>query len=332
MKIYFVATILSLMLFSCSSFAPKREIASSDSLKSHIEMVSIPGINLKLRAGYFSEKEKLRGCVLFLQGLGDSMRNHAPYFKSLSEAGYRLISFDYMGQGGSEGTMNKTRLSTGFPPDVTEIMLKKYHQKEKYYEIGHQANYIWDTFSKVKNEEGESCVNSKKRVIGWSTGGLAAYKMAKDKLADAVVLIAPGIHIKFMVGEAKKSPSKLFFLQQVITERTLTRNRFQKVPNPHIDPIKPTSPAQIPQFSGNLYLTSKESQGWKISKDIPGTVFLSGLKDTYVDRDRTINTIRKNSSHFEISSYDGALHELDNEIDKVTNDLYSKTILFFNSI
>lgn len=332
MKSIFTLTIL--LLTSCSSFKDNgaRELASTKETHSHLEMVHISKVGPELRSGYFLEEGELKGCALYLQGLGDSIRNHTPFFKALNQAGYRVISFDYMGQGGSEGRMNKTRVSTSFPPDVTAPMLNRYRNKGMYYEIGHQAQFIWDKYKGINNSLGQNCENSKKLVIGWSTGGLAAYKMAKDLIADAVVLIAPGIHVKTMIGEADTHPAKLFLLQDVITERTLTRNKYINSSNPHLDPVKPTSPAHIPQFSGNLYLTSKRSQTWKISDQVPGIVFLSGVEDTYVDRDKTIDTISKNAAHFSLISYEGALHELDNELTEVTEDLYSRTIRFLDRV
>lgn len=331
MKIALILSCFSLLIYSCSS-SKTRELASKKEVKKITSMIEIPGIKRKLRSAYFLEQDKLKGCVLYLQGLGDSLNNHDPFFSSLNQAGYRVITFDYLGQGGSEGSMNKTRVSTSLPPDVTGIMMRRYLKKNKYYEIGNQAEHVWGKLSKIKNKYGQSCEESKKLVVGWSTGGLAAYKMAKDKKADAVVLLAPGINIKLLVGEAASSPSRMLFFKEVITERTLTRNKFKGMLNPHKDEVKPKSPAYIPQFSGNLFFTSKNAQRWKISKDIRGLVFLSGKEDTYVDRDATIKTIRKKTPHFNIISYDGALHELDNELEEVTEDLYPRIINFFDSI
>ena len=331
MKKTILVSLVCLTLISCST-SKERSLASAYEVQKEISFIKIPGIKKKLRAAYFLEQEELKGCVLYLQGLGDSLNNHNPFFGSLNRAGYRVITFDYLGQGGSEGSMNKTRVSTSLPPDVTGIMLRRYHKKAKYYEIGEQGEYIWGKLSKIKNKFNQSCENSKKLVIGWSTGGLATYKMAKDRKADAVVLLAPGINIKLMVGEAAEAPSRMLFFKEVITERTLTRNKFKDSKNPHVDIIKPKSPAFIPQFSGNLFFTSKQAQHWKISKEIPGLVFLSGKEDTYVDREGTIKTLKKKTPHFKVISYDGALHELDNEIEEVTDDLYPRVISFLDSI
>lgn len=57
----------------------------------------------KIRMGYYPEQGVFKGNILYYEGLGDSMLNHAPLFEKLSQNGYRVIAFDYMGQGGSSG-------------------------------------------------------------------------------------------------------------------------------------------------------------------------------------------------------------------------------------
>jgi alpha-beta hydrolase superfamily lysophospholipase len=271
----------------------------------------------ELRVGVYLESPaaKLKGCVLYLEGLGDSIANHEPLFKTLSEAGYRTLAYDYMGQGGSVGTMNSTRIQSTLAPSL---------------EIGTQARYVWDKYTQVANERGQDCRQSKKFVIGWSTGGLAAYKLAHEEWADAVVLIAPGIHIKTFVGEAADSPSLMLRLKQVISERTLTSNTFVGSENPHVDAIKPGSPALIPLFAQNLLLTSIKSQSWKIAPQVKGLVFLSGASDTYVNSPKTAQTLVKNAAHFSVVSYKEALHEIDNEVPAIEADLRLKTVQFFD--
>ncbi len=70
----------------------------------------------------------------------------------------------------------------------------------------------------------------------------------------------------------------------------------------------------------------------KIDDSIRGIVFLSGSEDSYVERNLTLQTLRKNASHFEVKSYDGALHELDNELPEVTTDLYESSVRFQDSV
>lgn len=297
------------------------------------EMVSYTPLDIKLRTGVFFENRdaKFRGCILYLQGLADSISNHQPYFSKLNNAGFRVITFDYMGQGGSEGSMNNTAVEVKTAPNATEPMLRR-HRYNQNYEIQSQAEYVWDFYESTRGPNGHDCSNSKKYVIGWSTGGLAAYRMAFERRAHAVVLIAPGIHPKLMVGESAYSYYKMVLFMQTITERSLTRNKFANQNNPHQDPIKPLSPAHVPSFAGNLVLTSMASRYWDISREVPGLVFLSGNEDTYVSRTKTFETLLKRAPHFTVTTYDGALHELDNEIPEVANDLHDKTIMFFTSI
>lgn len=272
----------------------------------------VPLINsVTLRTGFFPEAspDNFKGCVLYLEGLADSMLNHRPYFEELSKNGYRVISFDYMGQGGSSGKMNHTRILDPVAPNL---------------EIGNQAKFVWNHYS--------DCTKSKKMVIGWSTGGLAAYRLAYEEWADAVVLIAPGIHPNKLVGEAALNPSMLATGEQIITQRTLTRNTFEGQNDPHVDAINPVSPTRVPLFALNLIASSKLSHFWKIKNQIKGLVFLSGGSDTYVDFESTKNTLKYSAPHFSVNTYEGALHELDNELPEVTADLYSKTIEFLDSI
>ena len=272
---------------------------------------------IEFRTGLFIESAKVpfKGCVIYLQGLADSILNHRQLFSSLSENGFRVIAFDYMGQGGSSGTMNDTRIYEPLFPSL---------------EIGNQARFVWQALENFKSPSGQSCEKSKKMVIGWSTGGLAAYGLAHDKWADDVVLMAPGIHPKIFVGEAALAPSFMLRGDQVITERTLTRNNFQGQTNPHFDPIKPTSPLKVPLFASNLLITSELSRFWEISTRVKGLVFLSGEEDTYVDQAETKVTLAKKAAHFTIVAYKGALHEIDNELPEVSNDLIQKTIQFLS--
>ncbi len=325
-KIFTVAMISASFAFNSAS------AEAVELLSKRFEMIEYTPLKLRLRAGYIPEKGALKGCVLYLQGLADSIQNHDPYFTALSGAGYRILTFDYMGQGGSEGKMNDTRVQAQLPPHATSEMKKRHEISTKYQEIPEQAEFVWNHYKDVKNEQGQDCNSSKKLVIGWSTGGLAGYRMAHEKRADAVVLLAPGIHPYWMVGESSKNPLKMIALQQTITEQTLTRNKFENSPNPHVDPIKPKSPAHSPQFAGNLVGVANGSQGWTIPSSVRGLVLLSGFEDTYVDREATQDTLRKNAPHFKVQAYDGALHELDNELPEVANDVRDQTIKFFDSV
>lgn len=268
--------------------------------------------DVHLRTGYYTESKNtpFKGCVMYLEGLGDSVANQQPLFHHLSESGYRVVFFDYMGQGGSEGSMNNSRVTDPINDSL---------------QLSSQAKLVWNLYS-------HPCGTSKKLVMGWSTGGLVGYKLAREGWADAVILIAPGIHAKKFVGEAATSPEALVALQPVISERTLTRNTFKGGYNPHVEKIKPDSPVKVPLFAANLLASSLLSQSWQINSKVKGLVFLSGVEDTYVDRNATMKTLKKNAPHFGVVAYDGALHEIQNEIPEVALDMYQKTTQFLDQI
>lgn len=267
-----------------------------------------------LRVGQYTEQGSLRGCVLFLEGLGDSILNHEPLYRSLAQGGYRTITFDYFGQGGSSGSMNDTRVEDA---------------KNPYVEIGTQARFVWGLHPE--------CASSKKLVIGWSTGGLAAYKLAVEKWADAVVLLAPGIYPNKFVGRAARQASLLWKVightgfkpefYPVIGLETLTRDLDRS--HAHVEGVKPSSPTAVPLFALNLIVTSMLYR--ETTTDVPGLALLSGDEDTYVDRKKS-EKFFKTLPNFKVHSYPGALHELDNELEPVRVDVQKRALEFFNSI
>jgi len=265
-----------------------------------------------LRIGQYNETSQFRGCVLYLEGLGDSILNHEPLFASLSRGGYRVVTFDYFGQGGSSGSMNETRVEDDFNHPV---------------EIGTQARFVWSRHPE--------CASSKKFVIGWSTGGLAAYKLAVEKWADAVVLLAPGLYPNLFVGEAARNSSLMwkvisfspFELYPVISLRSLTRDLDRS--GAHVEGVKPRSPMMVPAFAKNLVVTSMIYRDQRT--DVPGLALLSGDEDSYVDRAKS-EALFKSLPHFFVHSYPGALHELDNELPVVRSDVQRRALEFFNSI
>ncbi len=256
--------------------------------------------------------DKFKGSILYYQGLGDSMLNHGPLFNYLNDNGYDVIAFDYQGQGGSSGSMNKTTIK-----NINEL-----------------GDLVWKKFGLRQ---------SKKIIIGWSTGGLAAYRYSNfypDK-TKAVVLLAPGIVPKLFIGETdllsclkRRSNQKGKCKLLKITEKTLTQKDFQGMMNPHIDKIRPISPIVVPMFASNLIGTSIIARmNWRISKKVKGMVYLSSDNDRYVNAKKTIEVLKKNASHFEYHQFgNGALHELDNEIDPVAEYLKSDLIRFLSEI
>lgn len=250
----------------------------------------------KIRAGFLKANpaKSFKGNVLYYQGLGDSMLNHDPLFEVLVNEGFRVIAFDYMGQGGSSGTMNHTTI-------------------KNINELGDQV------IAKFKRGSG------KYHLIGWSTGGLAAYRKAyfdQGKEIKSMALIAPGIAPNFLVGEG------LFnWPIDEITLRTLTTNRFIGVNDPHEDPIHPKSPLYVPMFATNIQKVSLIARRkWTMPQSVAATVFLSGKNDTYVNAKKTKTTLKYKAPHFKIVQYPQALHEIDNEKEEIARDLRAKVL------
>ena len=113
----------------------------------------------------------------------------------------------------------------------------------KDYEIGAQARFVWQRYSDQSDPlYGGSCATSPRRVLGWSTGALAAYKLAHEGWGDGYVLIAPGLVPKLCVGQSVNNCMANLRTNKVITEETLTTNTFPPGSDPHVDPIRPASP------------------------------------------------------------------------------------------
>jgi pimeloyl-ACP methyl ester carboxylesterase len=251
-----------------------------------------------IRAGYIDHDKaaSFRGNIIYFQGLADSMLNHLPFFQRLAKEGFRVIAFDYMGQGGSTGNMNDTRIKR--IPEIAEIVWKKFAHDLKEF--------------------------PKKTIIGWSTGGLAAYYVASLGKADQVVLIAPGISPKPVMK---------------ITMNSLTSERYDRdgfdysegKQNPHLEGIYPKSPLFVPDFTLNLLSTAVEARFWDIPKNVKGLVLLSGKNDKYVFANDTKKVLKKNAPSFQVLQHSDALHEIDNETLHVRTKFYEQVINFLNN-
>ena len=259
-------------------------------------------VTAHIRNGYLAENPSVpfRGNIIYYEGLGDSMVNHLPLVQKLTQAGYRVIAFDYMGQGGSSGSMNDTRI----------------------LQIGILGDKIW-------NLQARDLVHfPKKTILGWSTGGLAAYVQAEDSLdVNTIILIAPGIVPNKEVGE--QDIFELRFNQ--ITLPTLTTQVYGPgIENPHIDPIKPSSPLKVPGFAWDLIITAHNTRNLPMPVRVNGFVLLSGDSDTYVDARKTEAVLKKSAPQFKIIQYPGALHEIDNEAEPNRTNAQRDILEFLN--
>jgi alpha-beta hydrolase superfamily lysophospholipase len=260
-------------------------------------------VKAKIRSGHLAENPNVpfRGNVIYYEGLADSMVNHMPLFQKLTQAGYRVIAFDYMGQGGSSGSMNDTRI----------------------LQIGTLGDKIWNL------EARDLASYPKKNIIGWSTGGLAAYIQAGMKTdVNNIILIAPGIVPNIKVGEQHI----LEFKFNQITLPTLTTQIYlNDILNPHIDPIKPRSPLDVMDFSWDLTITASAHRDFPMNSQVNGFVLLSGDNDTYVNARKTFSVLKKVAPHFLVRQYTNALHEIDNEAEPNRSNAHQDILNFLNS-
>ena len=299
--------LLALILVASSAFATDRDglfkqlhgIEGAQEIRApwlieKLEYRTSCGKELEIRMGHLEEAGAVpfRGNILYYQGFADSMLNHDPLFTTLTDAGYRIVAFDYPGQGGSSGNMNNI--------DVMEI------------------TRIGDVV--LERLERRTAAPGKKITLAWSTGGLAAYLAASRQEVDAVILIAPGIHVRALVGRFG-----------AVTLPTLT-SRPVGEGDPHVDPIRPASPLLVPLFAARLLATSIRSHGWTIPASVKGLVVLTGAKDRYVKPGPTEKTLRRQAGHFEILSMPDSLHEVDNEVDTYRLPMLQAVLTFLHQL
>jgi alpha-beta hydrolase superfamily lysophospholipase len=255
---------------------------------------------VSIRMGYLEENLAVpfKGNIIFYQGLADSMLNHAPLFDKLTGAGYRVIAFDYMGQGGSSGTMNDTRIA----------------------EIGDLGKVIWKLYAR------DLTLESKMTILGWSTGGLAAYAQARrDKDVKTLILIAPGLVPGILVGEQHPLQGQI----DLITVETLTSARYEDGTfNPHVDPVRPRSPLLIPAFAVDLQKVALFERLSYLPKRVQGLVLLSSENDSYVNSNANRTVLKLRAPQLELEQYPNTLHELDNETEPTASQVHQDILDF----
>jgi alpha-beta hydrolase superfamily lysophospholipase len=193
----------------------------------------------------------------------------------------------------------------------------------RIYEIGALGDKIW------KLQARDLTNYPTKNIIGWSTGGLAAFVHARSKIdVHNIVLIAPGIAPNVRVGEQ----NILEFKFNQITLPSLTTQVYtNSANNPHIDPIKPRSPLDVMDFSMDLTLTAAASRrGSPIGERVQGFVLLSGDNDTYVNAQKTFDVLKKIAPHFSARQYPNTLHEIDNEAEPARSMAHRDILDFLN--
>ena len=305
---------------------PQSEVSHQTSL--FLEKVKVGTLPFEQRMGYLPEAKNsdFKGCVIYLEGLGDSLMNHMPLYRKLSDAGYRVLMFDYLGQGGSEGTMDRSHFMS-FDTNTTKV-------EEN---LSYQTRFVWKRYSeKSDSTYSRNCSQSPKRIIGSSIGGLVAFNLSHKKWAEQVVLISPLIIPNPCLGKYayttfSKCLPKNRHLDQTIDVSLLTKNVFAKNSDPHVEGIHPKALSEIPEFAEDLWHATFYAHFWNVPSKTKGLVFLPHRDDPFIDRFRTSMILRRHAPQFSIVNYNHAMSELDNEVPEVANDVLEKTLQFFNS-
>lgn len=240
-----------------------------------------------------------KGDVIFLHGFSDRLDNHGPLFRELADNGLRVIAFDYPSHGET-----KSRSLGWYSFDELLQMIA-------YVETATVENRQRPLF-----------------IIGWSTGGLLAVRMAQmgftnglSRRPQAMVLYAPGVSVSAIPGD-----------WGVVTEETLTSH--PQVP--HVGPIKPKSPFLKPVFSLRLLANSIFSQYQEMPEKPPILTFIGGEKaDVYANsmqvKKWVISQRQHNSQMLGIQCL-ASKHELDNEFEPLGQTVRRSTTAFLISV
>lgn len=244
-----------------------------------------------------------KGDIIFLHGYGDQFLNHLPLFGKWTEAGFRVISFDFPSHGKTTGKLWK---------DLSFISLKE----------------IVAIAGRVEKE-----FHSREKIplflAGWSVGGLMAIRAVQSDWAkfftrpiSGLLLLAPAVAVHYCVGN--------LFCQ--ITNETLTHNQ-----NLFSREISPKIPFLRPYFLAHMLWQIKNIKEMKIDSTIPVLTIFGGEKeDVYIKTKEAkkwvANQVKKGSRIFTVSCT-GARHELDNEA-KVNggDDVRTFAVEFFNKV
>ena len=127
------------------------------------------GVEQTVRAGVLHEDPSVPflGTVTYIQGITDSLCNHAELFGRLHSEGIRVLAFDFLGQGGSTGELSSIDLDW----------------------ISDQAQALWQAKARTDGRWGTQRVQ-----LGWSLGGLSVYRDAFRGKVDAAIVVSPAIY------------------------------------------------------------------------------------------------------------------------------------------
>lgn len=257
------------------------------------ELTIDAGLGCQLRAVVESPASEVASAdVLFFPGFSDRADNHAPLFSQLTDSGFRVISFDYPSHGKTD-CWNLNLHSMVSLEGLAQIVLLS---------------------PEIKSE-------APLYLVGWSTGGLLAYRMLQRgqpafRTVKGAVLLAPGLSVYPVPG-----------VMGFVTMDSLLSN-----PNPpHLGEISPSTPLAYPLFGADLIATSLLAR----FESVPNKSVMMLLGDDVLDVYANTPKIKKwfktaRSADFVAYQCDGAKHELDNEIEPIGQNVRSLIINFLS--
>lgn len=246
-----------------------------------------------LRVGIASPAGEPVADVLYLHGFSDRIDNHPLLFKELTDNGMRVIAFDYPSHGKTEAS------SLG------------------WYSFEDLADL-------VKAVEKETASKRTLIIMGWSTGGLLATRMAQTnrlmnltRYPSALVLFAPGVSVRMIPGD-----------WGMVTESTLTSNPDLQ----RAGPAKPDSPFAKSVFSMRLLFNSIYAQNANMPAWLPVLTFAGGNEaDVYANSAKVVDWVKSQRNHnrsmFGIQC-ESSKHEMDNEVNPIGPTVRKATAAF----
>ncbi len=237
---------------------------------------------------YLPSTQTIVGDIFYLHGFADTFSNHRALFHEWTDAGFRVLAFDYPGHGGTR-TLNP------------KININDFN----FEGLMTLANQV----ERIKRQD----ANRPLLLAGWSTGGLLAVRMIqKGNLAklsrrpQGMILFAPGISVNAVVGRQ----SFRYPLGEVTFE-TLTHNEDTR----GLAAPFPRSPGDAPLFASNLFYHSLASQGNAYPAQIPTLVFVAGdSTDKYVPSSKVTRWVKGLPGQAVGVQCPNARHWLDNEL------------------
>ncbi len=221
--------------------------------------------------------------VLFLHGYGDTWKNHLGLFDLMAAHGLRTVAFDLPSHGATVMAPGQDLNDLGF----SDLALLA----ENVHDHAFGADQSRPLF-----------------VVGWSTGGLLAVRMAQEsgyvshRPIGGLALFAPGVAVYPCVGN----------LICHITNETLTHNT-----SLYGRAISPKTPLIRPVFATKLLANATAS--WKSGVGVPSLVIAAGdYQDKYVITPKLkmwVGMQQKFHGQTAMRAYQcaDARHELDNE-------------------